>query len=666
MAISKFHKQADIKMNIAVNIDLTAVNNFYVLIEDTNSAVKKSFALNPEPPFNSDDITLIDSNTVEVRTHRDETADWNFGAYYYILFVSYDDADFSDAKRIESNSVIGFRLIRDIEPTTDPVDINTFIPGEGAGSFLELSDTPDDYTGQAGKVAMVNPTEDALIFYEASGIGDMTKAVYDPTGINADTFDYNNFYNTPTIPAPINDTDDLPEGSVNLYYTETRVSNNANVSANTTHRGQTNNPHNVTASQAGARPDTWVPAWGDVTGKPTEFPPESHNHPINEITNLQDELDNRRIGKELYAADINLEVGKYLHIAKLDDLSSASISGVIDSSFLAPAFTLNIFHVYDTVKYELGITHYSLAAEPQFDQLVFTQAANGDPIDVYFRIASIKNPSDLSNIALSANYTKTDNAVAGLTLYGELVDSVSDIELLVTISEKNFRATNVAPGVSQFLHLTDTPISYVGQAGNKVIVNDAEDGVEFAPDVEMGSIEVNYKWNTDINATEPDEGHLKGNNTDYSLITEIYISETDRNGKIRDGMLNAMDAGDVFIFRDSNSDTKFMTFIVEGEGANDNGSWWTIPVRYIKSGTNTFNDGERGIVGVIYLATKHFINLHDTPDDYTGHAGELVKVNAAEDGVEFDANTPVSTDTTFGGFRHTFDSTSGTLNLYTT
>lgn len=47
------------------------------------------------------------------------------------------------------------------------------------------------------------------------------------------------------------DTDDLPEGATNLYYTEPRVSANTDVAANTTHRGQTNNPHTVTKSQVG-------------------------------------------------------------------------------------------------------------------------------------------------------------------------------------------------------------------------------------------------------------------------------------------------------------------------------------------------------------------------------------------------------------------------------
>ena len=54
-----------------------------------------------------------------------------------------------------------------------------------------------------------NKTNNQLEWYDLStltwkpfggGVGDMTKAVYDPTGVNADAFDYNNFYNTPTIP----------------------------------------------------------------------------------------------------------------------------------------------------------------------------------------------------------------------------------------------------------------------------------------------------------------------------------------------------------------------------------------------------------------------------------------------------------------------------------
>ena len=47
------------------------------------------------------------------------------------------------------------------------------------------------------------------------------------------------------------DTDTLPEGVTNLYYTETRVSNNSSVASNTAHRNNLTNPHAVTKEQLG-------------------------------------------------------------------------------------------------------------------------------------------------------------------------------------------------------------------------------------------------------------------------------------------------------------------------------------------------------------------------------------------------------------------------------
>ena len=44
------------------------------------------------------------------------------------------------------------------------------------------------------------------------------------------------------------------------------------------HTGNKSNPHGVTAVQVGARADTWVPSWSEVSGKPGTFPPSGHNH----------------------------------------------------------------------------------------------------------------------------------------------------------------------------------------------------------------------------------------------------------------------------------------------------------------------------------------------------------------------------------------------------
>lgn len=37
----------------------------------------------------------------------------------------------------------------------------------------------------------------------------------------------------------------------------------------------------------------YTPAWGDVSGKPTTFPPSTHTHTIAQVTGLQDELDSK-------------------------------------------------------------------------------------------------------------------------------------------------------------------------------------------------------------------------------------------------------------------------------------------------------------------------------------------------------------------------------------
>lgn len=52
-------------------------------------------------------------------------------------------------------------------------------------------------------------------------------------------------------------TDNINEGITNLYYTESRVSNNSSVSANTAHTNNTSNPHNVTASNLGNTTAQW-------------------------------------------------------------------------------------------------------------------------------------------------------------------------------------------------------------------------------------------------------------------------------------------------------------------------------------------------------------------------------------------------------------------------
>lgn len=59
-------------------------------------------------------------------------------------------------------------------------------------AFTGLTDTPANYTGQAGKFVKVNTNADGLEFASVGGGGDMLASVYDPTSVNGDAFDMDN------------------------------------------------------------------------------------------------------------------------------------------------------------------------------------------------------------------------------------------------------------------------------------------------------------------------------------------------------------------------------------------------------------------------------------------------------------------------------------------
>jgi hypothetical protein len=65
-----------------------------------------------------------------------------------------------------------------------------------AATFLELTDTPSSYAGQAGQVLVVNATEDGLIFVSGGGGGTgAVDSVFGRTGaVVADANDYASFY----------------------------------------------------------------------------------------------------------------------------------------------------------------------------------------------------------------------------------------------------------------------------------------------------------------------------------------------------------------------------------------------------------------------------------------------------------------------------------------
>ena len=110
-------------------------------------------------------------------------------------------------------------------------------PGEVVGTieFIDQTDTPATYTGNAGKFLIVNDEEDALEFVESEELvdwGDIGGTLSNQTDLQAaldlkyDSADFNGDFDTRLA---TKDTGDLTEGT-NLYFTEVRGT--ANFDAN--------------------------------------------------------------------------------------------------------------------------------------------------------------------------------------------------------------------------------------------------------------------------------------------------------------------------------------------------------------------------------------------------------------------------------------------------
>jgi hypothetical protein len=125
-------------------------------------------------------------------------------------------------------------------------------PNEGYTCRVEDENKNYQYSGSSWELWETTQDHGNLV-----GLGDDDHSIYHTDG-RADTW------------LTGKDTDDLSEGSGNLYYTEGRVSANTDVAANTTHRGLTSgNPHSVTKGDVGLGNVENLKVYLNATSAPT-------------------------------------------------------------------------------------------------------------------------------------------------------------------------------------------------------------------------------------------------------------------------------------------------------------------------------------------------------------------------------------------------------------
>ena len=187
---------------------------------------------------------------------------------------------------------------------------------------------------------------------------------------------------------------------------------------------------------------------------------------------------------------------------------------------------------------------------------------------------------------------------AGSLTEGELALNTTDAKLYT--KKNDGTVVELGGGVTKFVELDDTPASFSGYSGQKLAVKDDESGLEFINETEVGTVEARYRFSTPVTAVDPGSGRIRINNTDYSLATEVYVSENDNNGINIDGAFQALSDGDILVLRDTNG-PKFVSYDVISK--TDNGTWWTIAVTYRKH-SGAFNNLERLDLGFVYLGVK--------------------------------------------------------------
>jgi len=456
------HRSTDFRTILTVSTDLTTINNFYIIVIDKLSNEVKRMSLYTAVGFIDGDMDMIDNHTLEVRIHRVETTDWEYGNYHFQLFASYDDADFEDSIRLDSNSKAVFRLVHENVPTND-----------------------DPYV---------------------SGI-------------------------MPYVPIDV---------------------------------------HN------------------DLSGRTA-----ADSHPIEAITGLQDELDDK---------------APILHSHTIGDVDNlqTELDGKSD-----------VGHVH-------GISEITYL-DTELAQLSAGISNNADDIT--------DNTTAIS-LNTAERHSHSNKAVLDV-----VTDSGVGTQFLA--DDGTYKPAS-GGGASTFTELTDTPASYIGNEGKRVTVNESGDGLVFLDSYEVGEVEFRYRFSTDTSATAPADGYAKLNNSDYSLVTELYISSISWRDDQTEGALGSLNTGDVIVMRDANT-SKFVSLNVVGKGT-DNGDWYTLPVAYRNSEAPAFNNGERFDIGLLFIGAKYWTGLLDTPHDYTGNAAMVPRVKGDESGLEFSA--AVGQDTT--------------------
>jgi hypothetical protein len=261
-------------------------------------------------------------------------------------------------------------------------------------------------------------------------------------------------------------------------------------------------------------------------------------------------------------------------------------------------------------------------------QLTWETPSSGGGVDSVIGGANVSITGTATDPVVNVPFIGVENINAGdnVTITGAATNPVINVPNL---------------GPDTFLELDDTPALYTGFGLQSVRVNAGETGLQFAPFPDTGVASVVAGTNVTVDATDPANPVI--NVPDVGIVdsivagTGIGVDDTDPANPIvnvtqlaiTDTFVVASEAamlalsaqmGDVAVRTDINT-----TYILQQDPPTILANW----VELLSPGQVVSVNGQTGTVSL------GFIDLDDTPADYTGAAGQAVVVNGGESGLEF-------------------------------
>jgi len=159
-------------------------------------------------------------------------------------------------------------------------------------------------------------------------------------------------------------------------------------------------------------------------------------------------------------------------------------------------------------------------------------------------------------------------------------------------------------------------------------------------DVEvLGSSVIAFDWYHDTVVTslpEPTSGYFKFNNSNYSSVTEIYLSVYEKDGLNVSSILENLISGNSIVFQSSSDIEDSVLYQLNGDVISTSASV-TLPVVYKSSNGSNFTSGEVCIGTLFCCGGSSVVVVGSDKEVQFNYNGEL----SAKAGFEYDYNTDI-------------------------